>query len=1456
MAPEGRTTLLALLDDVDAGRAHAFCARPVRHTAGILMSAWDACGPPPPPESNEGEGAEIWNRVERAAFERGCASCAAAYERCLDHWDEAVDAGDEDDVGAILSALLRERLEGRAALRIGNGSLKPSGRNLREAERSAAARDAAFLADLEAAEAEARAREPSSRGIRDRLAPPRGAPANDRRRVAGFVSDPLDAWNGDRGGFASYPSGERDIEPGDAETVFDPSEGVDVIDLSVGTFGKAAIPPPVSATSGLGEAVGDGMRWRDTSTAPWGQSSEPAADTRSPYERAVARARARAPAKHAALPLRTDADILAGARRPGGPTHRSGVKSQRAGARGGYADGVGSGFANAVSAAIRADAATIARDQLNLDAQLRERSALAQKREAERAAAKAAREARVAERQNRVIDLDVEDGSLASAAESRREANVRLLSPGSEPARARTIARMAALRGRASVVPKRPEPPWQPPRLQDVVAATLRWSLSHVASTSPDADFFSNATEGDGSSSFATPRAYVEMFVPSLLAELRAQIASELKNAEDDPSGSEHASTRATIESFFEGSREGGRGGSSAYNVGASSSGSSFDEIAKFALAGGRHVDAFAEHDFVLVQKAPGPGAPPPNTATTSDRPHAFGWVETIDRGGSGSDPSGRNVSASVGLSSSGAGTRLRVRLCLAETPSATTRWLTGHGGGPLETAEERHRRSAVAQSLRRRDAAFTLTRITGVTPTLRELAATLAVGTLSAKSTVLCDANGAKDTSIASTLDRSVRTDVGKASSEAALAPAPPKNVDVRAWRDATTGLNGPQRGALRAVAESMRRGATNVVLVQGPPGTGKTHTIAAAVDIIVSAAKNPALSSGAAPKSPRVLVCAQSNSAVDELVVRLARGGRRKLTRLGREEATRADAVPFLATRLAADDCSRDDPRPSTVKGKHATAARSCLARRDELNTKLTELDAALLEHSKKSARDRGCVDISLINARRDVIQDAQRENETELEGLMGKLSEKEREAFKRATGGSEADASSVDVMSYTPWARVVAEAEVVCATLSGAGQIAADRTGSKSGGQGKKMKVGKKAAAGIASLSPFSAGSSTTCVVPLFDAVVIDEAAQATEPATLIPLRWLKPGGTIVLVGDPKQLAPTVLCRGGHAKRLALSLFERLQRRGAAVHLLSVQYRMHPSIREFPSERFYGGRLTDGESAFGRRASPLGATYAFIDVSDGFERRRGEGGISNPVEAEAALEAYMEILSRAEKENRLLGEGRDGSDAAVKRRKQSAFTVGVVSPYRDQLAELRRRFARVATSQRAVAYAPVEFATVDGVQGREFDVVIVSCARRARGDDLREQAERAKRAGDAEMVAFSRRTVGFLADERRMNVALTRPKLGLVVFGHGDTLRADEAWNALLNDADRRGLLASVTRGGAGFGIRRALEAVFSRSSQRVSDGGADPTGGGVVIDLLSDDDELEPIGTSVGGRKRRR
>ncbi|ACO62027.1 predicted protein, partial [Micromonas commoda] len=97
-------------------------------------------------------------------------------------------------------------------------------------------------------------------------------------------------------------------------------------------------------------------------------------------------------------------------------------------------------------------------------------------------------------------------------------------------------------------------------------------------------------------------------------------------------------------------------------------------------------------------------------------------------------------------------------------------------------------------------------------------------------------------------------------------------------------------------------------------------------------------------------------------------------------------------------------------------------------------------------------------------------------------------------------------------------------------------------------------------------------------------------------------------------------------------------------------------------------------------------------------------------------------------------------------------------VVTPYKDQIAELRRKFEPLTKGRPEARVTPVEFATVDGVQGREFDVVIFSCA-----------------------AAHSRRMIGFLSDRRRLNVALTRPKRALFVLGNAATLRrADEIWS----------------------------------------------------------------------------
>ena len=103
--------------------------------------------------------------------------------------------------------------------------------------------------------------------------------------------------------------------------------------------------------------------------------------------------------------------------------------------------------------------------------------------------------------------------------------------------------------------------------------------------------------------------------------------------------------------------------------------------------------------------------------------------------------------------------------------------------------------------------------------------------------------------------------------------------------------------------------------------------------------------------------------------------------------------------------------------------------------------------------------------------------------------------------------------------------------------------------------------------------------------FDTVLVDEAAQANETATLIP--FLHGARRCVLVGDPQQLPSTVLSRAAKASLFQRSLFERFVSLGARPVLLSVQYRMHPEIRAWPSREFYDNRLTDSDSVRARAA-----------------------------------------------------------------------------------------------------------------------------------------------------------------------------------------------------------------------------------------------------------------------------
>lgn len=1112
------------------------------------------------------------------------------------------------------------------------------------------------------------------------------------RAPAPGSKDALDAWNAERGGFADYPRDEED-DYGSEEDKEEDDNGV--IDL--------LSPGSTRGASGLGTALGGGSNWQATySFGPlWGQPKQPPAlpsDGKSPYERAMEKAQRNKSSRRTTAPM-TDGDILANIR-AGGPTHkRAPTKSA---SRGGVST---------------QDARIAANAQQNLAELHRERTALAQKREAERSAAKAARLARLADRRGdaSVIDLVTDEGgdrrakALAALENAERIRKTATITPVVK-ASSRSAAIRRPLLGSNNFVP-----PWTPPKLEDLIGAALRWSMGHIKSARID-------QERTGSfarlQTFTSTRQYIEHFAPLMLAELRAQLASALDESGGNPPG---VPLPATVDQLV--------GNERSYH-------SLRINLGRTAVG-----DAFLENDLVLIEKQ----RPASQTTTHFPTPHCLAWVEAVESGAR----AGKSQA-----SDGGSGVCLRVKVCLVENPDVTVQWLTGNGGGSLNRDKEVQRRCHMLRALSRHGGSLKLSRLSSLTTVLREMQALVHVQKIPVFKALLQPSGTAWSSS--KNLD---------------IAPDG-IGISTNAWSTIAASLNGPQVEAVhtaaaasackysrRTLVESSTAATRQLVLIQGPPGTGKTHTIASLVQAALHG--NQAVLNGkSASRMRRVLVCAQSNSAVDELVVRLAdridaaRYGdrrlsgvaddtdaddRRSLVRLGREDAVRNDALPYLVTR-AVDSNIRPNDTAVGEREKEVSIVQSRLERLSKDIKHATSLAEGQEKDSEQS------IHLQMLQAQR--------------RRLLGELAIMRQKQRKQRDGAKSAAGSA--------WTRVVGGAEIVCATLSGAGLLAADRTGARAGGRGKG---GVKHVA----TSEEAESAMVGCAVPLFDLIIVDEAAQATEAATLVPLRWLRPGGAAVFVGDPQQLAATVLSRGSAKRSIEQSMFERLQSAGAHTHLLSVQYRMHSEIRQFPSNAFYGGRLVDGNGVPNGPLGDLGAYVAF-DVAEGYEQRGRFSGqsLSNAAEASLAAVLYMKMLSRSDVSRRV--------------------TVGVVTPYKDQIAELRRKFEPLIKGRPEARVTPVEFATVDGVQGREFDVVIFSCVRAIQGVDAApvDLTDEFEYMDNAEAAAHSRRMIGFLSDRRRLNVALTRPKRALFVLGNAATLRrADEIWSLFWADAEKRGV-----------------------------------------------------------------
>ena len=432
---------------------------------------------------------------------------------------------------------------------------------------------------------------------------------------------------------------------------------------------------------------------------------------------------------------------------------------------------------------------------------------------------------------------------------------------------------------------------------------------------------------------------------------------------------------------------------------------------------------------------------------------------------------------------------------------------------------------------------------------------------------------------------------------------------------------LNATQEEAVNKVLR-----AKDVAIVHGPPGTGKTTTLVEAIHETLL-------------REPQVMVCAQSNMAVDWISEKLLDRGVSVL-RIGNPTRVNDKMLSFTYER-------RFEAHP----------------------------DYPQLWSIRKAIRE--------LRAHRRRGDDRWHQR---LESLR-----------------SRADAIELRIN-----AELFGEARVIACTLTGAAN---------------RLLEGMK-----------------------FPTLFIDEAAQALEAACWIAIRR---AGRVVLAGDHCQLPPTVksieALRGG----LGRTLMERIvELHPSAVTLLRVQYRMNEAIMRFPSRWFYGGQVESAPEVRHRGILDLDIPMEWIDTS--------QMGAAEAAEAEEAGRSYREEfvgesygrINKAEAELTLATLEAYFARIGRQRLIDERIDVGIISPYRAQVQYLRRLIMKregLKPLRRSISVN-----TVDGFQGQERDVILISLVR-----------------------SNSSGEIGFLRDLRRMNVAITRARMKLIILGDAPTL-----------------------------------------------------------------------------------
>lgn len=282
--------------------------------------------------------------------------------------------------------------------------------------------------------------------------------------------------------------------------------------------------------------------------------------------------------------------------------------------------------------------------------------------------------------------------------------------------------------------------------------------------------------------------------------------------------------------------------------------------------------------------------------------------------------------------------------------------------------------------------------------------------------------------------------------------------------------------------------------------------------------------------------------------------------------------------------------------------------------------------------------------------------------------------------------------------------------------------------------------------------------------FGTLFIDEAAQALEAACWIPMRR---ASRVILAGDHCQLPPTVKSIAALRAGLGKTLMERIaENKPEVVTLLKIQYRMNDEIMRFSSDWFYGGKVESAPQIKYRSVLDYDHPITWIDTSneenqitiEGEDAPEDSASTSSSVSAanqnsdlnfkEQFVGESFGRINKAEAELTLLTLAEYFTKIGKRRVLEERIDVGIISPYRTQVQYLKKLIKKYEFFKPYRRLISVN--TVDGFQGQERDVILISLVR-----------------------SNDEGQIGFLKDLRRMNVAMTRARMKLIILGNKDTM-----------------------------------------------------------------------------------